>query len=116
MNDILFYDGKCPICAKEIKLLNKLKSSTLELIDIHDHRFDDFAETKSRTQLLSVLHLKSYEQGWMTGVDASVMAWGHTPIGWLFKPLTWPFIKPLADRVYSNWANKRACDLGYKTK
>lgn len=115
MFDILFYDGKCAICSKEIKLLTRMKDPSLTLIDIHSEECSDAAVGKSALELLSVLHLKTADGKWLTGVDASVNAWRHTSIGWLLLPLRWPLIKPIVDRLYHKWASKRVCNLGYAT-
>lgn len=114
MRNTLFYDGNCPLCAKEITLLRRLKDSSLELIDIHSHEYGTLTVSKTDIELLSVLHLKQADNTWKTGVDASVTAWSHTSYGWLFLPLRWPLLKPVVDCLYQKWAHNRACKLGYK--
>lgn len=113
MNDILFYDGKCSLCAGEIRLLSRLKNHTLELADIHDPQTLALLGDKKSNDLLTILHLKRANGVWQTGLDATVSAWRHTAFGWLLLPLRWPLIKTIADRLYYRWANKRACRLGY---
>ena len=114
MKDTLYFDGRCPLCAKEITLLRRLKESSLELVDIHSREHELISCTKSKLDLLSVLHLKTSKGDWLYGVDASVSAWRHTSFGWILMPLRWPVIRPIVDRFYDNWANKRACKLGYR--
>lgn len=109
MNSILFYDGQCPLCAKEIKLLSRWKSNRLSLVDLHKQT--DLPSNKN--EMLSVLHYQTENGDYLMGLDASVAAWSHTRIGFLLRPLRWLFIKPLADRLYKFWAQKRACKLGY---
>ena len=56
MTDILYYDGRCPLCVKEMDKLRRIKADTLHLVDIHS--LDDAAPTRPpRETLLKVLHL-----------------------------------------------------------
>lgn len=102
--DTLYYDGRCPLCHKEIKLLKKLTGGKLGFTDIHtgEHAI-------ARDLLLLNLHLQTADGSWVTGLDANVRAWSHTPVGWLFKWLRWRPFKPLADKIYRRWADKRFC-------
>jgi predicted DCC family thiol-disulfide oxidoreductase YuxK len=43
----------------------------------------------------------------VTGLDANIAAWQYTRIGMLWRWLSWPFIKPVADWCYRFWAVKR---------
>lgn len=113
MKNTLFYDGRCPLCSKEMTLLKRLKNSSLVLVDIHEEDSLGLMYPKTSNELLSVLHLKTAEQEWVTGIDASVMAWSHTKYGFLYKPLRWPILKQLSDYIYAIWARRRACKLGY---
>jgi len=109
MPDTLYYDGKCPLCSHEIRLLKRFKGKSLTLIDIHS---DDNQQTVLSTQtLLAVLHLQTSDGNWLKGLDATVKAWNHTKFGFLFIPLRWPLIKQLADWFYIKWASKRVCKL-----
>ncbi|HAU67804.1 MAG: DUF393 domain-containing protein [Arenicella sp.] len=120
MQSTLFYDGRCAMCSKEMKLLRRLKRAELRLEDIHKVDLNqwqlpslDKTVPDHRTLFLSVLHLHTETDQWKTGLDATVAAWSYTPIGWLFRPLRWPLIKNIADYVYTKWAGNRACKLGY---
>lgn len=112
MLDTLYYDGKCPLCAKEITLLAKLKDRNLELSDVHALSALE-ASFPDQREMLRVLHLRTQSGEWLVGLDANVAAWQHTRIGWLFVPLRWPLIRGIADRVYNWWANRRYCRLTY---
>lgn len=113
MPDLLFFDGKCPVCAHEINLLRRFSGNELELVDIHSAALEQLGIDKSAQELLTVLHLRSGEKHWLIGLDATVKAWSHTRIGWLLEPLRWPIIKPIADAFYLKWATRRVCKLGY---
>ena len=98
----LYYDGRCSMCSKEIHLLKKFKNSKLELVDIWQVEIDI-----PRFKLLRILHMRTSDGTWLTGLDANVAAWKHTQFGFLFSFLRWPLIKPIVDNVYHYWVKKR---------
>jgi len=54
--ETLYYDGACPLCAREMKHLAKLKRDSLDLVDIH--KTDITNEMPSKEDMLLNLHLK----------------------------------------------------------
>lgn len=104
--DTLFYDGSCPLCAREIRTLRRLQRGNLIFADVHEQP-EDNQNLPSQENLLRRLHLMTWTGEWVTGLHANVRAWSHTPFGWLFKPLLWPVIHPVAKRVYESWADRR---------
>ena len=103
--DTLFYDGKCPLCMREVHLLKRLANQGLQLTNLHD--VPDKPGGPSQLAQLKNLHLLTGNGEWLTGVDATVRAWSHTRWGILFKVLRWPLVGPLADATYGYWARKR---------
>jgi predicted DCC family thiol-disulfide oxidoreductase YuxK len=103
--DTLFYDGRCPLCMREVRLLRKLAGNTLALVDLH--QVPDRPDAPSKLIKLTSLHLQTDNGTWLTGVDATVRAWSHTRWGWLFAILRWPLIGWVADHVYRTWALHR---------
>ena len=106
--DTLYYDGQCPLCSREMGVLAKMKSDELELVDIHGL---SAADIPPRNELLEVLHLKTRDGEWVTGVDASVRAWSATRMGWLWKLLKLPIISPIAKYTYAILAKRRYVKL-----
>ena len=104
--DTLFYDGQCPLCAKEIGTLRKLQQGDLVFADIHAQP-NRKGMLPGREALLRRLHLLTGDGNWVIGLPANVRAWSHTPVGFFFKPLLWPGSYPLAARIYETWADKR---------
>ncbi len=102
--DILYYDGSCPLCNREMAHLARLKSDQLVLRNIHDLTVND--HTPSQAALLKSLHLRRGDD-WIVGLDANIAAWQHTRIGFFWRVLSWPLIKPTADWLYRKWADKR---------
>lgn len=102
--DQLYYDSHCPLCEKEIRLLKRLSRSQLAFVDVHSLSPQS---TPSKQQMLQRLHLRKANGNWLTGLDATVHAWSHTPYAVFFKVLQlWP-ISYIADRAYSLWAKRR---------
>jgi predicted DCC family thiol-disulfide oxidoreductase YuxK len=102
--ETLFYDGACPLCAREMKHLGKLKRESLDLVDIHGLKIT--GEMPSKEDLLLNLHLKRGNE-WVVGADANVAAWQHTRFGALLAWLRWPVIKQIVDPLYAFWAKRR---------
>ncbi len=103
--DTLHYDGNCPLCMREVRLLQRIARPGLALVDLH--AVPDRPGEPTRLVKLGTLHLQTAEGEWLTGVDATVRAWSHTRWGPLFRALRWPLIGPLADAAYRFWARKR---------
>jgi predicted DCC family thiol-disulfide oxidoreductase YuxK len=103
MSAVLYYDGLCPLCEKEMRVLRRWKSDTLQLVDIHA---TDLSEDE-KTKRLKVLHLELSPGNYLLGVEASVAAWSYTSFGWLLRPLQWRFLAPLVQGIYARWAKQR---------
>jgi predicted DCC family thiol-disulfide oxidoreductase YuxK len=105
ISDTLYYDGNCPLCMREIRLLRRIADAGLTLVDLH--QVPDRAGEPTRLEKLSTLHLHTAQGRWLTGVDATVRACSHTRWRLFFKVLRWPLVGPLADVAYRYWARKR---------
>ena len=104
-SDILYYDGSCPLCQREMSHLAKLKSEQLVLQDIHALPPGTEGRPDKET-LLQNLHLKRGSE-WVVGLEANVAAWQYTRIGFLWRWLSWPLVKPVASWCYRQWAVRR---------
>ena len=110
--DRLYYDGACRLCCSEIEQLRRLSGGKLVFVDVHtlpDNSPDKIAR-------LERLHLESGAGEVLSGLDANVAAWQNTPVGFLFRPLRWPLIRALADKIYDAWASRRFRHLYGSTK
>lgn len=103
--DVLFYDGSCPLCLREINLMRKYTNKKIDFLDIHAHRFDE--THPSQELLLRRLHLRTTDGKWLVGLDANVHAWSYNSYGKILKVLRWPIIKVMVDFVYFKWADRR---------
>ena len=114
--ETLYYDGRCPLCLREIRTLERLRGPHLQLVDVHS--YEPAPGEPSRESMLLRLHLRADDGTWFSGVDATVKAWSHTRWGFLFRPLRWPLLSSLTDRLYDYWARRRFgglyCSTGCK--
>lgn len=108
--DVLYYDGSCPLCRREMSQLLKLKSEALALQDIHQMPAacdsPDQNGLPEKAALLKSLHLRKGDQ-WIVGLDANIAAWQYTRIGLLWRWLSLPGVKPIANWCYQLWASRR---------
>ena len=102
--DTLFYDGRCPLCMREVALLRRLARSTLAFEDIHGARD---ATLPSREALLQSLHLRRAGGEMVVGLAANVAMWQHTRFGLLWRVLLLPGIRALTVPLYNYWARRR---------
>ena len=104
MTAILYYDGRCGLCAREIARLERLRDDGLALCDIHTIDAEPDPGEPDRDTRLRTLHLRTDDGRWLTGADANVAAWRHTRYGWLWGWLRWPLLRRIVDPVYAHWA------------
>jgi predicted DCC family thiol-disulfide oxidoreductase YuxK len=100
--DVLYYDGRCPLCRREMVRLARLKDDRLELRDIHT--LGEAVDPLFRRALLQQLHLRRADGTWLSGLDANLAAWDHTALGACFRWLRWPGLRAFSDRLYRYWA------------
>ncbi|SDO99251.1 Predicted thiol-disulfide oxidoreductase YuxK, DCC family [Pseudomonas arsenicoxydans] len=92
----LYFDGQCPLCAREIKILNRhAAESRLLFIDISSGEFDAKALGFTFEQMQSTLHARFADGRWVTGLDATLWSWRAAGLGFWAAPLTWRAIRPL---------------------
>lgn len=111
----LFYDGSCPLCAREIDHLRRLdRDARIRFEDINE---DDFSRRYPNVdpQEASAILLGEYHGERIRGLDVTHRAWSLVGRGWLTAPLRWPLIRPVADRVYRWFAPRRYRISGWLT-
>ncbi len=103
--DTLYYDGRCPLCSAEMSKLKQRAGNGLQMVDIH--KLADDTSLPARSTMLERLHMQTQDGSMLIGLDANVAAWQHTRIGFLWRWLRWPLVKPVVDFVYNGWARVR---------
>ncbi|GGM00336.1 thiol-disulfide oxidoreductase DCC family protein [Pseudomonas asuensis] len=97
----LFYDGDCPLCAREIRHLRKhADPARLQFTDVADPAFAAPAPGMSSQQFKDLLHAQFADGRWVKGLDATYWSWRAAGLGRWAAPLAWKPLRPLFDLGY----------------
>jgi predicted DCC family thiol-disulfide oxidoreductase YuxK len=98
----LFYDGDCPLCAREILHLRRHADSTrLQLVDVTASDFEaDSLGMMTAQQFKDLLHARFADGTWVKGLDATYWSWRAAGLGHWAAPLAWKPLRPLFDLGY----------------
>lgn len=103
----LYFDGDCPLCAQEIKLLRKQAApERLRFVDISDEEFQPEPLGFTFAQMQNLLHARFEDGSWVTGLDATLWSWRAVGLGAWAAPLSWRWARPLlniAYRLFCRW-------------
>ena len=105
---LLFYDGNCPICQRNRKILKKYdKKNNIEFIDIHNtSRIEEF-KFLNKESAQGKIHALTSNGNLLSGVDAIHAA--YTSVGlyfWVFW-IKWPIFNYIAKIMYKYIAKNR---------
>ncbi len=96
----LYYDGDCPLCAREIRLLRRRADpQRLQLVDISADDFDATALGFRHRQLQGRLHARFADGHWVSGVEATYWSWLAAGLG-IARLLQWPWLRRLLEPGY----------------
>ncbi|NOH78714.1 DUF393 domain-containing protein [Vibrio sp. RE86] len=103
----IFYDGYCPLCVKEMTYLKQRDHNDLiQTVDIHTSAFNQYPHIDPE-EASTILHAINQDGDLLLGLDVTYQAWHLVGKGWLYAPLRWKLIKPLADIAYLHFARNR---------
>ncbi len=104
----LFYDGACPLCAREIAALKGHDvNNVISFVDINDQAQLSKYPHISYSDAQAVLHAIDAQGNILLGLDANVAAWNCVgKMAWL-NVLRAPVIKVIADFFYRMFAKHR---------
>lgn len=104
----IFYDGQCPLCAIEMKHLQKKNTQgKLAFVDIMSEDFSTQYPSLDWHALNERIHGMTQDGTMLIGLDATHRAWSEVGRGWLYAPLRWPGIRFFADKLYLVFAKNR---------
>lgn len=104
----VFFDGACPICAREIALMNRLdRKRRLSFCDFSRSDYDERLTGLSPVVLGQVIHARWDDGSVITGVAVFQAMWEAVGLGLLTKLSRLSFIEPLFYRAYSWFARNR---------
>jgi predicted DCC family thiol-disulfide oxidoreductase YuxK len=103
----LYFDGDCPLCAREIKLLSaRATPDRLLFVDISAEAFDATPLGFTAADMASSLHARFADGTWVTGLDATLWSWRAAGLGAWAAPLSWRLTRPLLNigyRLFCRW-------------
>ena len=103
----LYFDGDCPLCAREIKVLRgRATEERLRFVDISEQGFDPRSVGLTFDRMASLLHARFDDGTWVTGLDATLWSWRAAGLGFWAAPLAWRPARPvlnLAYRLFCRW-------------
>ncbi|HHF3019379.1 TPA: thiol-disulfide oxidoreductase DCC family protein [Vibrio diabolicus] len=103
----IFYDGTCPLCAKEMHALKRRDvKQAIKIVDIYSDDFSDYPQIDAQ-KANTILHALNDNNELILSLDVTHRAWQLVGRGWLYAPLRWPLLKPIADWLYLRFANNR---------
>lgn len=110
----LLYDGGCPLCVREVKLLERRdrlrhgERRQLAFVDIDRDDYDPeaFAGISYR-EAMGRIHAISSSGEVLRDVEVFRRAYALIGLGWLYAPSRWPLLRQLADAAYGLWAGSR---------
>jgi predicted DCC family thiol-disulfide oxidoreductase YuxK len=104
----LLYDGACPLCAREVRLLTRFdRAGRLALEDISDPNFDALRYGLSFSQVMGQIHAILPDGQVVIGMEAFRRTYAALGLGFLLAPTGWPVLKPWFDRGYAWFARNR---------
>jgi len=104
----LLHDGLCPICAREVRLMQRLdRHRRLAFEDIADPRFDPAQYGLTLPQVIGVMHGVLPDGRIVRGMETFRLAYRSLGLGWLVAPTDWPGLRWFFDRAYGVFARVR---------
>jgi predicted DCC family thiol-disulfide oxidoreductase YuxK len=110
----LLYDGGCPLCLREVKLLSRkdrqrhgeqLKLAFVD-IDQADYNPESYAGISYR-EAMGRIHAIDADGAVLRDVEVFRRAYDLIGLGWLYAPTQWPLLRPMTNLAYGIWADMR---------
>ena len=104
----LFYDGGCPVCMREVRVLRRLdRRSRIRFTDIDAPGFQAPRPGPAPDDLMARIHARLPDGTWVHGVEVFRRLYAAVGFGPLVAVSRWPGISHLLDRGYAVFARNR---------
>ena len=104
----VFFDGACPICAREIALMKRLdRRRQVDFCDFSSQVYDATSRGFAAADLGTVIHARWADGSVITGVEVFRAMWEAVGLGVLAKLSRLSFVEPLVLRAYAWFARNR---------
>ena len=105
---VFFYDGLCPLCMHEVKILQKKDVQQKILFeDINQPNFITKYSFINKDKVDKILHGLNRDNEIITGLEVTYLAWSLVGCKWLVAPLRWPVARSIFRRLYFVFAKHR---------
>lgn len=103
------FDGECPLCAREVRLLRRLDRGRGRLLmeDIAAPGFDAGVYGLDPETVMARIHGVLPDGTVIEGVEVFRRAYAAVGLGWLLAPTRWPGLRGLSDWAYRVFARNR---------
>ena len=113
----VFYDGECPLCLREIKLLKWLdRKDRIQFSDIAAPDFNAAEYEKTPAQFIDEIHGRLADGSWIIGVEVFRKLYAAVGFGLLVWPTRLPGISHALNFGYQVFAKNRLRLTGRCTK
>jgi predicted DCC family thiol-disulfide oxidoreductase YuxK len=106
LRPVVFYDGDCPLCRREIAHYRRLYGSArLRWVDVARSPDCLARHGLAPERAMAELHVLDAAGRWQRGVDAFLVIWSHLPrYHWLARLASTPGLRDLLDTAYHRFA------------
>ena len=111
----VFYDGRCPVCQREIRLLQRLdRKGNLRAIDITDPDFDPAQYGLELSDFVSRMYVRDRDGVLHEGLDGFPVMWDAVGQGWVWGWTRVPVLRQLGMAGYALFRRVRPRFSGFK--
>lgn len=104
----VFYDGDCPLCLREIRLLQRLdRRGQIRFTDIATPEFDAAAWGTDQATLMGHIHGRLGDGRWIRGVEVFRQLYAAVGLGWVVAVTRVPGLSHALDLAYEIFARNR---------
>jgi predicted DCC family thiol-disulfide oxidoreductase YuxK len=104
----IFFDGECPLCMREVRLLRRLdRKQRVRFTDIAAAGFDPSALGLDMAALMARIHGRLPDGTILEGVEVFRRVYEAVGLGVLAKVSRWPGISALTEAAYEIFAKNR---------
>jgi predicted DCC family thiol-disulfide oxidoreductase YuxK len=104
----VFYDGACPLCAREIRMLRGLdRAQRIRFTDIADERFDAREVGATLEALAARIHGRLPDDRMIEGVEVFRRMYAAVGFSRLVAITRWPVVAPALEIAYGVFARYR---------